>query len=119
MCRFLGIDEADRLEIGSFLTGTEEGFSQQMTPELRRRVEASIIALNDYVSGLIVRRARAPQDDIVSSLVALRNSGAGPAEDEMLALVVNIIGGSVGSPTACSCSRRSPPQPKRCAPDRT
>ena len=95
-----GIDEADRLEIGSFLTGTEEGFTQQMTPELRRRVEQSIVALNTYVADLIERRAREPKDDIVSSLVQLRDSGGGPAEDEMLALVVNIIGGSVGSTRA-------------------
>jgi cytochrome P450 len=100
MCRFLGVDEADRMEIGSFLTGTEEGFTQQMTPELRRRVEASIVALNEYVADLIARRSREPKDDIVSSLVQLRDSGAGPAEDEMLALVVNVIGGSVGSTRA-------------------
>jgi len=97
MCRLLGIDEADRIEIGSFLTGTEEGFTQQMTPGLRARVEQSIVALNSYVAELIEQRARDPKDDIVSSLVELRNSGGGPADDEMLALVVNIIGGSVGS----------------------
>lgn len=97
MCKFLGIDEADRLEIGSFLTGTEEGFTAAMTPEIRRRVEDSILALNDYVTRLIARKAREPGDDIVSTLAQLKEGGEGPAEDEMLALVVNIIGGSVGS----------------------
>jgi cytochrome P450 len=100
MCRFLGIDEGDRMEIAGFLTGTEEGFSQQMTPELRRKVEASILALNDYVARLIDRRSRDPKDDIVSALVMLRNTAGGPADDEMLAMVVNIIGGSVGSTRA-------------------
>lgn len=100
MCRFLGIDEADRLEIGAFLTGTEEGFTQAMTPEIRSRVEASILALNDYVARLIVRKKRDPRDDIVSVLATSSDAGTGPAEDEMLALVVNIIGGSVGSTRA-------------------
>jgi len=97
MCQFLGIDDEDRLSIGSFLTGTEEGFTQRMTPELRRKVEASIVALNDYVAELIRRRTREPKDDIVSTLARLRAAGEGPDDDETLALVVNIIGGSVGS----------------------
>lgn len=97
MCQFLGIEDADRLSIGSFLTGTEEGFTQQMTPELRRKVEASIVALNDYVAELIQRRTREPKSDIVSTLAQLHASGDGPNDDETLALVVNIIGGSVGS----------------------
>jgi cytochrome P450 len=97
MCLFLGIDDTDRLSIGSSLTGTEEGFTQKMTPEIRGRVEASIVALNDYVTELIARRAREPKDDIVSVLAQLRAAGEGPNEDEMHALIVNVIGGSVGS----------------------
>jgi cytochrome P450 len=97
MCQFLGIEDEDRLSIGSFLTGTEEGFTQQMTPELRRKVEASIVALNDYVTELIARRSREPKNDIVSTLVELRAAGEGPDAEEMHALVVNVIGGSVGS----------------------
>jgi cytochrome P450 len=97
MCRFLGIEEEDRLRIKAFLAGTEEGFSYNMTPQLRQRVEASITALTDYVNGLIDRRKRVPRDDIVSRLLQQRDSGGGPCDADIRALIVNIIGGSVGS----------------------
>ncbi len=100
MCRFLGIDEADRFEIAAFLTGTEEGFTQAMTPALRVKVEASITALNDYVADLVERRSQAPQDDIVSTLIGQQHEGDGPAPADMLALIVNLIGGAVGSTRA-------------------
>ena len=35
MCRFIGIEEDDRLRIGGFLVGTEEGFTSSMTPDRR------------------------------------------------------------------------------------
>jgi cytochrome P450 len=97
MCRFLGIEEEDRRRIKVFLAGTEEGFSYNMTPELRGRVEASITALTDYVDGLMDRRKRVPRDDIVSRLLQQRENGAGPSDADIRALIVNIIGGSVGS----------------------
>lgn len=100
MCRFIGIDDEDRIALGKFLVGTEEGFSAQMTPDRRMRVETSIIALNDYVSDLIVRRRKNPTDDVVSALVSEQGKEDGPTDDDFLALLVNIIGGSVGSTRA-------------------
>ena len=97
MCRFLGIEDEDRLRIKGFLAGTEEGFSYAMTLQLRQRVEASITALTDYVNQLIDRRKRVPGDDLVSRLLQQRDGGAGPSDADIRALIVNIIGGSVGS----------------------
>ncbi len=100
ICRFIGIDDADRIEIGAFLAGNEEGFSQQMTPELRQRVETSITRLNDYVRRLIAKRQRDPRDDVVSALVSQQSKGQGPSDEDFVALLVNILGGAVGSTRA-------------------
>jgi cytochrome P450 len=100
MCRFIGIDEEDRQRIGAFLVGTEEGFTSPMTPDRRRRVEAAITALNDYVGQMIERQRSAPADNLVGMLLRKQAEPDGPTDDEVLSLVVNIVGGSVGSTRA-------------------
>jgi cytochrome P450 len=100
MCRFIGIDDEDRQDISRFLVGTEEGFASPMTPERRQRCEASIVALNDYVAGLIRWRRAEPHQDMVSLVVAEQEKPDGPTERELVSLLVNIIGGSVGSTKA-------------------
>jgi hypothetical protein len=100
MCKFIGISDEDRLRIGAFLVGTEEGFTSPMTPDRRARVEAAITALNDYIRELIARQRSEPQDNLIGMLIAKQADPDGPTEDELLSLVVNIVGGSVGSTRA-------------------
>jgi cytochrome P450 len=100
MCRFIGIDDEDRERLGAFLVGTEEGFTSPMTPERRKRCETSILALNDYVTGLIERRRADPRDDVVGILVSEQPQPGGPSDIELHSLIVNIVGGSVGSTRA-------------------
>jgi len=100
MCRFIGIDDEDRQRIGAFLVGTEEGFTSPMTPDRRQRVEAAIVALNDFVRELIDRRRASPGEDVVTMLVQEQAKPGGPSDDELLSLIVNILGGSVGSTRA-------------------
>jgi cytochrome P450 len=100
MCRFIGIDDEDRERLGAFLVGTEEGFTSPMTPERRKRCESSILALNDYVAGLIERRRANPRDDVVGILVSEQPQPGGPSDTELHSLIVNIVGGSVGSTRA-------------------
>lgn len=71
-----------------------------MTPEKRTRVEKSIVALDTYVTDLIARRRANPCDDVVSMLVNAQSKPGGPGDRELLSLIVNIIGGSVGSTRA-------------------
>jgi len=99
ICRFLGLPEGIDEEIATFLVGTEEGFVDPMTPERRARAESSIVALYDMVSRLIDERRRAPQEDLVTDLVEATQAGH-LSGDELHALVVNIIGGAVGSSRA-------------------
>jgi cytochrome P450 len=100
MCRFIGIAEEDRQRIGAFLVGTEEGFTSPMTPDRRQRVEAAITALNDYVAGMVDRQREQPADNLVGMLLGKQAEPDGPTDDELLSLVVNIVGGSVGSTRA-------------------
>ena len=100
MCRFMGIDDEDRRALGNFLVGTEAGFTENMTPELRASVEASITPLNDYIADLMARRRKNSKDDMVSALVSGQGKDGGPTGADFLALLVNIIGGAVGSTRA-------------------
>jgi cytochrome P450 len=100
ICVFLGIDETDRDEIQAFMVSTDEGFSWPMTDERKQRANDGIVALYDYVGRLVQRRRRDPGDDLVSALVQVEEAGDRLTQDELLAMVVNIIGGAVGSSEA-------------------
>jgi len=100
ICAFLGIDEGDRDEIQEFMVGTDEGFSWPMTDERKQRANDGIVALYEYVDRLVVRRRSDPGDDLVSALVHVEEAGDRLTRDELLAMVVNIIGGAVGSSEA-------------------
>lgn len=99
ICRFLGLDESFDGEVATFLVGTEEGFADPMTPERRARAESSIVALYAMVTELIADRRRHPKEDLVTDLVEAQAAGR-LSNDELHALVVNIIGGAIGSSRA-------------------
>ncbi len=100
ICAFLGIPDADRHEIEALHFGTEEGFGWPMTPERRQRAEDGIVGLYDYTHRLVARRRTDPQDDLVSALVHVEEEGERLTEAELYAMVVNIIGGAIGSSQA-------------------
>jgi pimeloyl-[acyl-carrier protein] synthase len=100
ICAFLGIPLDDRVRIDGFMVGTEEGFSFPMTPEKQARADGGIVALYEYVNELIDRRRSRPGDDLVSLLIGVEEAGDRLSEDELLAMVVNLIGGAVGSSDA-------------------
>jgi cytochrome P450 len=99
ICEFLGLPQSSRHEIDAFLAGTEEGFTDPPTAEGRQRAEDGIVALSRYVEELVAQRTRSPGEDLVSDLVASESSGV-LSREELVALVVNVIGGSVGSSRA-------------------
>jgi 6-deoxyerythronolide B hydroxylase len=100
ICVFLGIDEQDRDEIQTFMVSTDEGFSWPMTEERKRRANEGISALYEYVDQLVDRRRADPGDDLVTALVHVEEAGDRLSRDELMAMVVNIIGGAVGSSEA-------------------
>jgi cytochrome P450 len=100
ICAFLGIPVEDRERIDAFMVGTEEGFSYPMTPEKQARADAGIVALYAYSAELVDRRRRSSGDDLVSALVVAEVEGERLTHDELLAMIVNLIGGAVGSSDA-------------------
>jgi cytochrome P450 len=80
--------------------GTEEGFGWPMTAERRQRAEDGILGLYDYTHRLVQRRRVDPQDDLVSALVHVEEEGERLTEAELYAMVVNLIGGAIGSSQA-------------------
>ncbi|MEO8697561.1 MAG: cytochrome P450 [Acidimicrobiales bacterium] len=99
LCQFLGLPLGDYTDIARFLVGTEEGFAEPMTPERRARAEGGITALYDYVEGLVDDRLARPREDLITDLVQSEREGR-LDRAELLALVVNVIGGAVGSTRA-------------------
>ncbi len=103
ICEFLGLPTQSRAEIDEFLTGTEEAFVDPMTPERRARAEAGIVALAGFVERLVAERARQPAEDLVSDLLEAERGGR-VERAELVALVVNVIGGAVGSSRVGICN---------------
>ena len=96
ICRFLGLEEEIDEEIATFIVGTEEGFAEPLTAERRGRAESGIVALYEVVTRLIDARRRAPGEDIISDLISAQDAGR-LSLDELCALVVNVLGGAIGS----------------------
>jgi cytochrome P450 len=99
LCQFLCLPVDARDEIGAFLVGTEEAFAEPMTDERRQRAEDGIVSLYAYVEALIEQRLEEPGADLVSDLLAAEQRGQ-LSRPELLAMVVNVIGGAVGSTRA-------------------
>lgn len=99
VCAFLGLPQSSRDEIGDFLAGTEEAFTDPLTEPARRRAEEGIVALASHVEALVDQRVQARADDLVSDLLDAEGDGR-LTRAELVALVVNVIGGAVGSSRA-------------------
>ena len=96
VCTFLGLPTEARSEIATFLAGTEAGFIDPLTPEARGSAEDGIVALGMYVERLVSQRELDPQDDLVSDLLEAETAGR-LSRPELVALVVNVLGGAIGS----------------------
>lgn len=104
ICVFLGIPAEDRHEIEALHFGTEEGFGWPMTPERKERADDGISGLYDYSRRLVERRRRDPRDDLVTALVHVEEAGDRLSTDELLAMVVNLVGGAIGSSSSAITS---------------
>jgi cytochrome P450 len=99
ICEFLGLPQSAATELDDLLTGTEEMFADPLTPQRRARAEDGIVALGGYVEQLVDERRRSPREDLVSDLLEAQAAGR-LSYDELVALVVNVLGGAVGSSRA-------------------
>jgi cytochrome P450 len=99
ICEFLGLPVEERAAIAGFLAGTETGFVDPLTAANRQVAEAGILALEHYVEGLVAAREADPAEDLVTDLLGAERE-ARLDRSELVALVVNVLGGAVGSSRA-------------------
>jgi cytochrome P450 len=99
ICEFLGLPQSASDELDDLLTGTEEMFADPLTPDRRARAEDGIVALGGYVEKLVAERRLSPREDLVSDLLEAQTAGR-LSDEELIALVVNVLGGAVGSSRA-------------------
>jgi cytochrome P450 len=66
-------------------------FAPVMTPELRSRLEATVVALDGYVSDLVEERRATPADDLLGALVAAEDDGDRLSREELVAMVSNLL----------------------------
>jgi cytochrome P450 len=99
ICSVLGLPTSAREEIAAFLEGTEAGFTDPLTADARRSAEIGIVALGGYVERLLAERAHHPEEDLVSDLIEAEGDGH-LSRAELVALVVNVLGGAIGSSRA-------------------
>jgi cytochrome P450 len=98
---FLGIPPEDREELEQFVIGTDQALTEPIDETIWRALEAGIERLNQYVDRLISFRARHPEDDFLSELVAANEDpDTQLPREEFIALVVNLIAGAIGSSRA-------------------
>src|SRR5262245_10874952 len=91
ICRFLGIPDEDVAVFERWSSDLGKAFSLTMTEDTRGLLERAIVDLSTYVKGIIAVRRRHPTDDLVSALIAARDQGERLSEEELVAMVANII----------------------------
>jgi cytochrome P450 len=84
----LGVPEADRPGFQPLVRAATKALEFAMTDE---EFDAALDAqerMNDYFHALVAERRRAPQDDLLSLLIAARDEGDRLTEDEIVATVI-------------------------------
>ena len=91
MSHILAVPEADQRIFAEWTSTLGLVFSSVMPPELRARLEETIVALERFVVALVEERRRAPGDDLLSALVHAEEDGDRLSRDELVALVGNLL----------------------------
>jgi cytochrome P450 len=100
----LGVPPGDFASFHAWSTDLSLAFGSRIAEE-RPRIEAALLALSDYVDGLLAERRRAPQDDLISALIAVEEQGDRLSPDELRAMVtVLIFGGQDTTQCQLACS---------------
>lgn len=89
----LGIPDEDFERFHAWSRDLSLAYGSRIASE-RPRIEAALLSLNAYVDDLLVARAKSPQDDLISDLVAVEEEGDRLSRDELRALVTVLIFGA-------------------------
>jgi cytochrome P450 len=117
----LGVPPGDFAKFHAWSTDLSLAFGSRIA-ENRPRIEAGLLALSEYVDGLLAARRRAPRDDLISALIEVEEQGDRLSPDELRAMVtVLIFGGQDTSQCQLACAVATfvhhPDQWKRLAED--
>jgi cytochrome P450 len=89
----LGVPDSDHELFDRWTTDLGYMFSEVMTPELHDAALGAVNGLNSYIEALIADRRAHPRDDLLSSLIAAEEAGDRLSEEELVAIVINILFG--------------------------
>ncbi len=103
ICELLGVPAADRADFREWTAILTVPIASR---EMAARRRAAAIAFNDYLLGIFAERRRAPGDDLIGALLAVRDGAAGLSQSELLNTItlllvaghettVNLIGNGV------------------------
>jgi len=87
----LGAPMDDHDQIGRWANDLGLAFAFIIPPERVSRIEAALEGLYSYVDDLIAERRTAPGEDLVSALVAAEADGDRLSDEELRAMVVNLV----------------------------
>ncbi|MDT0615369.1 cytochrome P450 [Streptomyces lancefieldiae] len=91
MTELLGVPAKDFPTFGTWSSDIGLVFSLAAGGDIPARVEAAVTGLYGYVDQLMADKAAHPGDDLVSALVAARNTEGDVTEDELRNLVVTMV----------------------------
>ena len=89
----LGVPPEDFGRFHAWSSDLSLAFGSRLATE-RERVEEALVGLNEYVDGLLAARAKEPEDDLISALVAVEDGGDRLSPGELRALVTVLIFGA-------------------------
>jgi cytochrome P450 len=100
----LGVPEEDADRFHDWSNDLSIAFGSRVAEELPR-VEAALVALSDYVDGLIAVRRNDPGPDLLSALIQAEESGDRMTQEELRAMaVVLIFGGEDTTQCQLACA---------------
>jgi len=95
VCDMIGVPRDDHGAFHQWVADIGLMFSDSIPDENRARAEHAMFALGDYVVAMIEHKRRAPDDSLMSMLIAAEEGGDRLSYDELVALVVNLMLGAL------------------------
>ena len=95
VCDIIGVPRDDHNAFHEWVADIGLMFSNSIPDENRVRAERAMSALRDYSIDLIEHKRRAPDELLMSNLIAAEEDGDRLSYDELVALVVNLFLGAL------------------------
>lgn len=91
IAELLGVPATDRSRLRAWSRAIVAMYEYDRTPEVEAAAVVASVEFSDYVRGLLRDRRSTPGPDLVTDLIAVRDSGGTLSEDELVASVVLLL----------------------------